>query len=373
MRFAATEEEVMVQDMLGRALKEATEAAPRIQGHAPRPEPEALRRKLGDLGLWGAWLPEAAGGADGGPRMLMTLARGLGRVPMFHGLIGAGVLPGAILSRADGAEATGLASRLAAGETPVAVAAMEPGARWDLTSPGTHAEPDGTGVRLTGTKVHVADGASAEAFIISARFDGGIGLFLVPAEAEGLTVTPYPVTDGTTWVTLKADGIILPGSARLIGPDDGAATLDKAFTLAAFAASAEILGSCEAALTQTLDYLRTRKQFGSPLATKQALQFRAAELHTDIEMLSSQVVGAANALSSGYNRTARANVAAAMCLAVQTGDLVGREAIHMHGAIGMTRELGIGQHLLRADVLARWLGSAEHYRAQFTAFEEDAA
>lgn len=373
MRFAASEEEVMVEDMLGRALKEAIKAAPRIEGHAPRPEPNALRSKLGDLGLWGAWLPEASGGTDGGPRMLMTLARGLGRVPMFHGLIGAGVLPGAILSRASGAEAVDLASQLAKGKTPVAVAAMEPGARWDLTTPETRAEPDGTGIRLTGTKVHVADGASAEAFIVSARDEDGISLFLVPAGAEGLTVTPYPVTDGATWVMLNADSVALPRSARLIGPDDGAATLKKAFTLAAFAASAEILGSCEAALTETLDYLRTRKQFGSPLSTKQALQFRAADLHTDIEMLSSQVVGAANALACGYSRHARANVAAAMCLAVQTGDLVGREAIHMHGAIGMTRELGIGQHLLRSDVLSRWLGSAEHYRAQFTSFEEDAA
>jgi alkylation response protein AidB-like acyl-CoA dehydrogenase len=172
---------------------------------------------------------------------------------------------------------------------------------------------------------------------------------------------------------VRAEGVTVPASARLVGPDDGLATLEQAFTLAAFTAAAEILGSCEAALTQTLDYLRTREQFGKPLATKQALQFRAADLHTDIEMLRSQVLGAANALSKGYSRRARADVAAAMALAVQTGDLVGREAIHLHGAIGMTRELGVGYHLLRADVLSRWLGSAEHFRAKFMAMEEQAA
>ena len=373
MRFAATEDEIMVEDMLDRALREARDGAPRVDGHAPRPDPDALRAQLGSLGLWGAWLPEAAGGSDGGPRLLMTLARGLGRVPTHHGLIGGCVLPGAILSRAGREDTLDLAEQMAGGDQPVAVAAMEPGARWDLSVPTMRAEQDGDGYRLTGFKSHVAEGTTAGMFIVSARDRTGISLFLVPADAAGLTVSSYPVTDGTTWAMVRAEGVTVPASARLVGPDDGLATLEQAFTLAAFTAAAEILGSCEAALTQTLDYLRTREQFGKPLATKQALQFRAADLHTDIEMLRSQVLGAANALSKGYSRRARADVAAAMALAVQTGDLVGREAIHLHGAIGMTRELGVGYHLLRADVLSRWLGSAEHFRAKFMAMEEQAA
>ncbi|WP_088625815.1 acyl-CoA dehydrogenase family protein [Oceanicola sp. 22II-s10i] len=373
MRFAATEDEVMVEDMLDRALGDARDSAKRVDGHAPRPDPVALRATLGGLGLWGAWLPEAAGGSDGGPRLLMTLARGLGRVPTHHGLIGGCVLPGAILARAGGAEANALAARIATGEIAVAVAAMEPGARWDLGTPQAVAVADGDRIRLTGVKTHVAEGSGAGAFIVSAREGDGISLFLVPADADGLTVSAHPVTDGTTWATLRADGVMLPATARLIGPQDGATALEQAFTLAAFAAAAEVLGSCEAAITQTLDYLRTRTQFGRPLAMNQALQFRAADLHTDIEMLRSQVLGAANALTQGYTRRARADVAAAMTLAVQTGDLVGREAIHLHGAIGMTRELGVGYHLMRVDVLSRWLGSAEHFRAIFMTIEEEAA
>ncbi|ASM74139.1 MULTISPECIES: acyl-CoA dehydrogenase family protein [Roseobacteraceae] len=373
MRFAASEDEVMVEDMLDRALREARDKAPRIDGHALRPEPKALRAQLGSLGLWGAWLPEAAGGADGGPRLLMTLARGLGRVPTHHGLIGGCVLPGAIFARSGREDALHLATRLAGGEMPVAVAVMEPGTRWDFEVPTMRAEPDGDGYRLTGVKSHVAEGATAEVFLVSARDRAGVSLFLMPAAAKGLTVSPYPATDGTTWAMVQAERVSVPASARLIGPDDGIASLQQAFTLAAFAAAAEILGSCEAALTQTLEYLRTREQFGKPLATNQALQFRAADLHTDIEMLRSQVLGAANALSGGYSRRARSDVAAAMALATQTGDLVAREAIHLHGAIGMTRELGVGYHLLRTDVLSRWLGSAEHFRAKFLALEEHAA
>ena len=239
MRFAATEDEIMVEDMLDRALREARDGAPRVDGHAPRPDPDALRAQLGSLGLWGAWLPEAAGGSDGGPRLLMTLARGLGRVPTHHGLIGGCVLPGAILSRAGREDTLDLAEQMAGGDQPVAVAAMEPGARWDLSVPTMRAEPDGDGYRLTGVKSHVAEGTTAGMFIVSARDRTGISLFLVPADAAGLTVSSYPVTDGTTWAMVRAEGVTVPASARLVGPDDGLATLDQAFTLAAFAAAAE--------------------------------------------------------------------------------------------------------------------------------------
>ena len=371
MRFAASEDEIMVEDMLDRVLSAARDNAPRIDGQAPRPAPEELRSKLGDLGVWGAWLPDSAGGSDGGPRLLMTLARGLGRVPAHHGLIGGCVLPGVLLARSRGAEAAALARRIATGAMPVALAAMEPGARWDMSAPQTRAERDGDDYRLNGTKIHVAEGATAETFILSAGEGEGVSLFLVPAGTPGLTVAAYPATDGSQWASLRISDVTLPATARLAGPGEGAAWLEQAFTLAAFAAASEILGSCEAALRQTVEYLGTREQFGKALAANQALQFRAADLHTDIEMLRSQVLGAANALSQGYSLRARSDVAAAMAMAVQTGDLVAREAIHLHGAIGMTRELGIGYHLLRADVLSRWLGSAEHFRATFLQAAEE--
>ena len=130
MRFAATEDEIMVEDMLDRALREARDGAPRVDGHAPRPDPDALRAQLGSLGLWGAWLPEAAGGSDGGPRLLMTLARGLGRVPTHHGLIGGCVLPGAILSRTGREDTLELVEQMAGG---AGLDRPGPCARWSGT------------------------------------------------------------------------------------------------------------------------------------------------------------------------------------------------------------------------------------------------
>ncbi len=356
MRFAPNDDETMVEDTLERVLKEAVARAPRRENAAPMPDPEALRRKLGELGLLGAWLPEAVGGGDGGPRLLMALARALGRHPSRTGYIGSCVLGAGLLAR-GGQAARALAARVAAGETTVAVACLEPRRRWS-SAPTLVVE----GGRLTGVKAHVAEGPGAEALIVSAPEAGGTSLWLAPSDAQGLRIEGYEGFDGGSLASVRLEGV---RGERLVGPRDGAAALEDALCLAAFAMSAEILGACEAAFAQTLDYLRTRRQFGRPLASNQALQFRAADLHAEIELLRSMVLGAAATLDRGLSPRARADVAAAAALAAETGDLVGREAIHLHGAIGMTQELGIGRHLLRINALARWLGDALHHREIF--------
>ena len=378
MRFAPTDDEVMVEDTLDRLLTEMIDAAPRRDGEPPAPEPGALRARLGQLGLWGGWLPECAGGGGGGARMLLILARGLGRRPVGSGYLGACVLPGALLARAATGQGAGrapaadLCARIAAGEATAAAAIFEPRRRW-ATDPRLSARPDGDGVILTGEKVHVAEPAGAEAFLVSAAEAGGASVFLVPADAPGLTVRTYPAFDGAEMASLSLDGVRLPASARLHGPGEGAKALEEALRIARFAMAAETLGACEAALAQTIDYQRERKQFGRPLASFQALQFRAADLHSEIELLRSVVLGAAETLAGPPTAHARADIAAAAAMAAETGDLVAREAIHLHGAIGMTRELGVGRHLMRINALTRWLGDADHLRETFLRIEEEEA
>lgn len=373
MRFAPDEDEVMVEDTLDRVLAEAVANAPRIDGEAPMPDPAALRARLGELGLWGAWLPEAAGGAGGGARLLMTLARGLGRKPSQTGYLGGCVLPGALLARSDAPEAAALLERMAGGEAMAAAALLESGRRWALDAEATTAREDGDGFVLAGEKAHVAEAEGAEALLVSAAEPGGTGVFLVPADAPGLEVGAWKAVDGSAWATVRFDGLRLPASARLFGPNAGPAAIEESVGVTAFAAAAEILGACEASFAMTLEYLRTREQFGKPLAKNQALQFRAADLHAEIELLRGQVLGAVNALEQGWTPRARSEVAAAAAMAAETGDLAGREAIHLHGAIGMTRELGVGRYLMRANTLAQWLGGASHHRAAFLAAEEEAA
>lgn len=373
MRFAPDEEETMIRDMLDRLLRDAREGAARCDGHAPRPDPEALRHQLAELGLWGGWLPEHLGGTDGGARLLMVLARGLGGNPSHCDLIGGCVLPACLLAQSEDEQAHETVGLISTGEISVAAALLEPGKRWDLTPSSVRAEPAPGGFRLVGQKAHIPDAVGANYFVISAAEEGGVSLFLLPAETPGLSISHYPATDGSIWAMLRLDDVTLPTKARVIGPGEGLAALEHARALAGFAAAAEILGSCSAALDQTLEYLRTREQFGRPLASNQALQFRAADLHTDIEMLRSLVLGAANSLGvmpADCSPRSYSDAAAAMATALETGDRVAREAIHLHGAIGMTRELGIGYHLLRLDVIARWLGDSAHFRNLFLTANE---
>lgn len=370
MRFAPTEEETLVEDTLDRLLADAVARAPRgPDGAAPMPDPVALRAQLAELGLWGAWLPASLGGSDGGPRMLMTLARGLGRRPSRTGFLESAVLCGALLAHSASPAARALARRLAEGQAVVAAALLEPGRRWDLAPETTAAVQEGEQVVLRGLKSHVALGAEAEALLVSAAEPAGPALFLVPADAAGLTVQGWTSVDGARFATVKLEEVRLPASARILAAPKALPALEDALSVAAFAMSAELLGACESCLARVLDHLRTRVQFGRPLSKNQALQFRCADLHAEIEMLRSQVLGAAAALEAGPPARARADVAAAAALAVATGELAGREAIHLHGAIGMTQELGVGAHLLRADALARWLGDARLHREAFLTAE----
>ncbi|MEC9434446.1 MAG: acyl-CoA dehydrogenase [Pseudomonadota bacterium] len=385
MRFAPTEDEVMVEDMLDRLMTDMIGAAPRRDGEPPAPEPAELRARLGDLGLWGGWLPEAAGGGGGGARMLMILARGLGRRPAGCDAIGSCVLPGALLARAASgrgpgkAAAAALCARLATGEATAAAALFEPRRRWALDPRlAARAESGDGGATLTGEKAHVAAPVGAEAFVVSAAESGGggaggVSVWLVPADTPGLRARTYPTYDGAEMASLTLDAVRLPEAARLHGPGEGAAAVEEAVRIARFAMAAEVLGACESGLARTVDYLKDRKQFGRPLASFQALQFRAADLHAEIELLRSVVLGAAETLAGPPTARARGDVAAAAAMAAEIGDLAGREAIHLHGAIGMTRELGVGRHLMRVNALTAWLGDADHLRDLSLSMDEEEA
>lgn len=226
------------------------------------------------------------------------------------------------------------------------------------------ARTDVAGLVVSGRKAHVLDGPLADAFLVPVRHDGATAVCLVPREAAGLVATGYEAVDGTPFCQLELDGVRLPAEALLLGGNRAQAALTDAVTLARFGAASEVLGICEAALAETLDYLRLREQFGRRLSSFQALQYRAADLHVEIEMLRSLVLGAANAISASGLGPARADVLAAAGYACATGDLVGRETIHLHGAIGMTEDLGIGRFLMRANTLAKVFGDVAQIEAE---------
>ena len=355
MRFKDNEEEVLIRDTVGRVLTDNWDRSRSNSATVAEVLASPVETQLSKLGISGAWLPEDAGGAGGGPRALMEFAEQVGRHQYPSGYLSSSVMSAHLLGRAEGDPAAHLLRRIAAGETRVSTALFEPGRRYDLTPEAT-AVSEGDRLVLSGSKAHVLDGPLADAFLIPVRRGSETAICLVPAEAEGLSVAAYDGVGGTPFCRLDLDGVELGPEADLLGGNLAQAALSEAVTLARFAAAAEILGVCEAAFLETLDYLRLREQFGRTLNRFQALQHRASDLYVELEMLRSLVIGAAIALEDRGPGAARTDVLAALSYAIPTGDLIGREAIQMHGAIGMTRDLGIGRFLMRANVLSKVFG-----------------
>lgn len=365
MRFAPSEEQTLIQDTLDRVLQDQWDRSKSGQTNAAEVVNSPVWKTLTDLGLLASWLPEEAGGAGGGPRALLALSSGFGRHQFVSPFLSSSVLGSAILLRADGEVAQEMLAKISKGEVLVTVAVHEAGARYSLDAPQTSVVESREEFRLSGGKVRVLDASGADEMIVSATGPNGAELFLVSMNTDGVVVQSYTGFDGTPMASIAFNDVKLPLSARISNANQTADILDYAMTMVAFSIAAEVLGACEAAMQQTLDYMRIREQFGRPIARFQALQFRAADMNAEIEMLRSLVFGAMNTLGDGMDAHAASDVAAAAAMATRVGDLIGRESIHMHGAIGMTEELGIGRYLMRINTICRLFGDASHHQTRF--------
>ncbi len=232
------------------------------------------------------------------------------------------------------------------------------------------ARRSGGGFRLDGEKRFVLDGHVADLVIVVARTAGapgerrGITLFLVPADAKGLTRTRTVMVDSRNAAALRLDGIELGEESVLGGVDDGADLLDPVLDRARAGLAAEMLGSAAAAFERTVLYLQERKQFGVPIGSFQALKHRAAAMFCEIELTRSAVTAALAALDAGSD-----DAGALACLAkAKAGDaffLVGNEGVQMHGGIGMTDEHEIGFFLKRARVAQATFGDSAFQRDRY--------
>lgn len=358
MEFMLTEEQQLIEDTVARLLEKQWD--PRRDQALLSADVARLPlwHELAELGLLGIALPEEHGGGGMGPMELTVLCRRFGRDQLRSPFLSSLILAGTALTCSPlSALRDQWLRRLATGDAALTLATLEDGAGYDHHHTAIEGQRCQQGYVLNGRKRAVMDAAGVDAFIVSCRLNGELALVLLAPETEGMAVASYAAFDGSSLATLTFNDVLLPEEAVLARGAEARAALDAALAHGALAAAAETLGACEGALEQTLDYLRLREQFGTKLARFQALQHRASDLHADLEMLRSLVSGAAQSLT---HEPAHADAFAAMALAVPVGDRVCREAIQMHGGIGMTLELGIGRYLLRVNALSRLLGDATH-------------
>jgi len=229
---------------------------------------------------------------------------------------------------------------------------------------------------LHGTKSAVTQGEHADVFLVSARTAGGvddeegISLFLVPAGTPGLSVRGCPAIDGGRVAELRFDGARLAADALVGAEGEGHATLEHAVGRGLVALCAEALGAMEAAKVATLDYLRTRKQFGLAIGSFQALQHRMADLLLEIEQARSAVINAAAALDEAPDRATRERALSAAKFSIgRIGAQVAEETIQLHGGIGMTWELPLPHYAKRLVMIDHQLGDEDHHLARYIALD----
>ncbi len=354
-----------VRGLLGKAY-ESSETRREVVNEDPGFS-ERTWSQLAEMGALGLPFAEADGGMGAGPVEVSIVAEEMGRVIAPEPFVEVVILAGGLVAAAGSDEQRAdVLGRVAEGQLVLAAALAEPGARWDLTGGGVTALPSGSGQSgdgwtLSGVKEPVLHGARADAFVVSAATDAGTGLFLVEGDAAGLTRTGYRTFEGGRAAHVAFDGT--PAIPLGDVGTDQTPVIDDVVARAQVAYCHEALGAMDTALKLTVEYLKTRKQFGVTLSTFQALTFRAADLYVSLELVRSTVMWATLVLLDEPD-LAREAAARAKLQVSTAGRHIGEEAIQLHGGIGMTAEYSVGHYMSRLTAIDHWLGDGtEHLRA----------
>ena len=374
MEFTLAEERRLLQDTVRRFLsREYTFEKRRANLAGAEGWSREAWRGLADLGVLGLGIPEADGGMGGDAFDTSIVMEALGRALVVEPYVASVVLGAGILAEAGSeAQRSEWLSAVASGEKLLALAHTEPAARYATRHVETRVTRAAGGWRIDGFKSVVLGAPMADAILVSARGAGdaddanGVSLFLVPRNASGVTLRPYATHDGARAADVKLEGVIVADDQRVGAADGAIAVIERALDRGAAALCAEAVGIIEALNEATLEYLKTRKQFGQPIGRFQALQHRMAEMTIKaVEARSMAIVAAAAMRNEDAAQRAR-QVSAAKAFIGQAARFVGQQAIQLHGAIGVTDELIVSHWFKRLTVIDGTFGDADFHLARFS-------
>ncbi|UEM07810.1 acyl-CoA dehydrogenase (plasmid) [Skermanella rosea] len=376
MDFTLNDEQRMLEETAARLVRERYGFEQRRR-HAAEPTGygAGIWAMMAELGLTAVPFPEGDGGFAGGGVELLVLHQQFGRGLTLEPYLASVVLGGGLLSRlgAD-AQREAVLPQVIAGETILALAYAEPSGGYDPFWIETKAERAGDGWRLSGAKSVVLHGDGAGRLLVTARTGGGTGdgdgisVFLVDPTQAGVGVRGYATIDG-----LRAAEITLDGAAgELVGPEGAAAdALEATLAAGCVALCAEAVGAMEQACELTLDYLKTRQQFGAPIGRNQVLQHRMVDMRIALEQARSMAILAACSLEADAAERER-RISAAKALIGTSGRFVAEQAIQMHGGMGMTEEAAVSHFAKRLVMIDHWLGDSDYHTARFAELPEAA-
>ncbi len=374
MDFELSEEQRLLKESVERLLADRYGFEAR-QAYAKEPDgwSKALWQQYAELGLTALPFAEEHGGFGGGPVEIMIVMEAFGRALALEPFLASVVLGGGLV-RLGGSDAmrTAVLPGVASGETKLAFAHAERQARYELADVTTSARKDGSGFVLDGAKSLVLHGDCADQIVVSARLSGaqreakGLALFLVDAKAAGVSRRGYPTVDGlraaeVTLANVRVDADAVIGEAGNAFP-----LIEQVVDLGIAALCAEAVGAMAAMHEMTVEYLRTRKQFGVPIGNFQVLQHRATEMLIGLEQARSMAMLATMMADEPDAAERRKAIAAAKVQIGRSARSVGQAAIQLHGGIGMTMEYKVGHYFKRVTAIDTLFGDADHHLARLS-------
>ena len=336
---------------------------------------EKLWKDMVDLGWSGILVPEEYGGFDFGMVGMGSIFEEMGKMLTPSPLFATGVLGASLITLGgSNSQKQNYLPQIVDGSITTAFA-VEESNRHSLSQINTQAIKEGADYKITGDKTFVIDGHSASLLIVAARTGGkegdlsGITLFLIDPQSTGVTITKTSMVDSRNSANISFDGVIVSSENILGEENSGSGILEQVVDRAQVAISAEMLGNASQAFDLTLAYLKERKQFGSLIGTFQALQHRAAEMYSELELTKSSVIAACVAVDENSNDLTRM-ASLAKFKAGETNHLVTNEAVQMHGGVGVTDEYDVGLYLKRARVTEHIFGNAEYHLDRYASLSE---
>jgi pimeloyl-CoA dehydrogenase small subunit len=368
MDFDLSDEQRLLDDSVRRLIRDNYSFDKR-KGYAASPEgfSRDLWARYAEMGLLGLPSRYAEGGLAGSAIETMIVMESFGRGLVLEPYLATVVLGGGLVALAcDATQKSAVLTKIAEGRLLLAFAHTEPQSRYVLSDVQTSATRDGSGYVLTGRKSVVLHGEIADALIVSARTGGGgceregITLFLVNGKADGVHIKGYPTVDGVRAADVTLDNVRVT-DAILGTPNAAYAVIEHVIDRAIAGLCAEAVGIMESLNTLTLDYLKTRRQFGVAIGSFQVLQHRMADMMIEHEQAKSMAILAALSSDLADVGTRRRAISAAKVQIGKSGRFIGQQAVQMHGAIGMTEEYIAGHYFKRLTAIDQSLGDVDYH------------
>ncbi len=375
MDFDLSDEQRLLKDSVERLLAEryAFDARKKY-GATPEGFSREMWAQYAELGILGLPFAEEHGGFGGGPVETMIVMEAFGGVLALDPYLATVILGGGLVQSAGSDALKGeVLPRIADGSLRLAFAHAERQARYDLADVVTTAKKDGAAWVLDGEKSLVLHGDTADKLIVSARAGGsrrehgGIGLFLVDGNAPGVSRRGYPTQDGQRAAEVTLQNVRVEPHHVLGESEAGFPKIQGVVDSAIAALCAEAVGAMAAMHAQTVEYLKTRKQFGVTIGSFQALQHRAVDMFVAVEQSRSMTMFATMMAQEGDAEERARAMSAAKVQIGRAAKFVGQNAVQLHGGVGMTMELKLGHYFKRVTMIDVMFGDADHHLTKLAA------